>query len=280
VFRGFARNAGIAGPFARFEQRPKKERGMADYKDDSVREEAAGFGERIKGGIKEGAGAISGDESLRREGQYERAEGNMRQENNNVLDESDGVRGATAGGSTYNTSGRGRLVTGLYRTREEAERAYGDLTTRHGYKPDDVSVLMSDETRRKHWGDDVTPGKELQGEGNKAMEGMGIGSAVGGTLGAIIGAIAAIGTSIVFPGLGLVIAGPLAAAFAGAGAGGATGGLLGALVGAGIPEDRAKEYEQGLNEGGIVIGTNARDEAHAAQLEQDYANYGGTNVRR
>ena len=54
-----------------------------------------------------------------------------------------------------------------------------------------------------------------------------------------------LGTSLVIPGLGLIIAGPLAAGLAGAGAGGITGGLIGALVGSGIPEDRAKIYEDG-----------------------------------
>ena len=79
-------------------------------------------------------------------------------------------------------------------------------------------------------------------------------------------------------------AGPIAAALAGAGAGAgagaATGGLIGAQVGEGIPEDRAREYERGLNDGGIVIGTRARDAAHAAELEQDFGSYGGSNVRR
>jgi uncharacterized protein YjbJ (UPF0337 family) len=244
---------------------------MADYKDDSVSNEAKGIGERIKGNVKNAYGEVTGNERIEREGEIEAARGNVRQERNDILGESDGVSGAT--------TNRGRLVTGLYNTREDAERAYGDLTTRHGYKPDDVSVVMADDTRKRYFGDDVEPGKELQ-EGSKALEGMGVGSAIGGTLGAIVGALAAIGTSVVFPGIGLIVAGPLAAALAGAGAGGATGGLLGALVGAGIPEERAVEYERGLNEGGILMGTYARDDEHAAQLERDYATYGATNVRR
>ena len=106
--------------------------------------------------------------------------------------------------------------------------------------------MMSDDTRKKYFGD-VTPGTELSG-GTKAAEGFGKGSAIGGGIGAALGAIFAIGTSIVVPGLGLVVAGPIAAALAGAGAGGATGGLVGALIGAGIPEDRAKLYESGIRE--------------------------------
>ena len=96
----------------------------------------------------------------------------------------------------------------------------------------------------------------------------------------VVAALFAVGTSLVIPGLGLVVAGPIAAALAGAGAGGATGGIIGALIGAGIPEDRARDYERGINDGGILIGTRSRDAAHAAQLEQDFNEYGGTQVRR
>lgn len=170
------------------------------------------------------------------------------------------------------------MVTGLYRSPEEAQRAYEDLTSRHGYTKDDISVMMSDETRTRHFAG-AQPGAELAG-GSKALEGAGVGSAIGGTVGAVLAGIAAIGTSILLPGIGLIVAGPLAAALAGAGAGGLTGGLLGALVGSGIPEDRAREYETGLKEGGILIGTSARDDAHAAQLEKDFQTYGGTGVRR
>jgi uncharacterized protein YjbJ (UPF0337 family) len=236
--------------------------------DDTVGEEISAFGQRAKGAVKDAAGAVTGNRSLEREGERENAAGRARQATNNVMDETDGVRGATAGG----------YVTGLYSTPDAASRAYQDLTTRHGYKPEDVNVLMTDETRKRHFGD-VKPGTELEG-GTKAAEGMGVGGAIGGGVGAAIAALFAVGTSIAIPGLGLVVAGPIAAALAGAGAGAATGGLIGALVGAGIPEERAREYERGLNDGGIVIGTRARDAAHAAELEKDFGSYGGSNVRR
>lgn len=84
--------------------------------------------------------------------------------------------------------------------------------------------------------------------GNKAAEGAGI----GGTVGAIAAAVAAIGTTLLLPGLGLVIAGPLAAAVAGAGAGAAAGGLVGALVGCNMPDTRIKEYEKDLKCGPVA----------------------------
>src|SRR3954447_6852454 len=147
--------------------------------------------------------------------------------------------------TTGATTGRSPLVTGMFRDRENAERAYDSMISR-GYSRDDVNVLMSDETRNKYYPADRKADTDL---GSKALEGAGVGSAIGGTAGAIIGAIAAIGTTGVLPRLGLLIAGPLAAGLAGAGAGGLTGGLVGALVGSGIPEGRAREYDRGIREG-------------------------------
>ena len=155
-----------------------------------------------------------------------------------------------------------RLVTGLFRDRESAERAYQVLEDR-GFLHDEISVMMLDETRRKHYGF-----KPIETEhGNKALKGAGVGGAIGGTVGAALAAVAAAGASIALPGIGLVIAGPIAAALAGAGAGGATGGLIGAMVGAGVPEDRVKMYEMGIREGGILLGVHARTEAEAEHIE-------------
>ena len=112
----------------------------------------------------------------------------------------------------------------------------------------------------------------------RRRRGLAAGSAIGG-IGAALAAIFAVGTAVAIPGLGLVVAGPIAAALAGAGAGGATGGLIGALIGAGMPEGRAAEYERGIKAGGIVLGTRAKDEEHAAKLERDLGNYGGLSIR-
>jgi len=125
---------------------------------------------------------------------------------------------------------------------------------------------MSDETRKKHFSGDV---KETE-IGTKAAEGAGKGSAIGSTVGAIAGVIAAIGTSLVIPGLGIVIAGPIAAGLAGAGAGGITGGVIGALVGSGIPEERAKLYESGIKNGNIVMGVKPRNSEDAKYFEENW----------
>ncbi len=165
-----------------------------------------------------------------------------------------------------NTSEKNRHLTGMFRDRESAEKAYNSLTER-GYTKDDVNLVMSDETRKKYFDKDDDVNTEL---GDKAMEKAGVGSAIGGTRGASVGAIAAIGTTLALPGLGLVIAGPVAAALAGAGAGGLTGGLVGALVGSGIPEDRAHEYEKGIKDGGIFMGVKPKNEEDARYLNESW----------
>jgi hypothetical protein len=214
---------------------------------------------------------MTGNEELEREGERENAEGRRRQAENDVMDDADDVRGRSVGD-------RSGYVTGLYDSPEAADRAYQRLRETHGYDPADIDVLMTDETRTRHFGD-VKPGTEFT-TGTKAAEGLGKGSAIGGGIGAALAAIFAVGTSVVIPGLGLVVAGPIAAALAGAGAGGATGGIIGALIGAGIPEERATAYERGLKQGGIVIGTRARDAKHAADLEREFGSYGGRDIYR
>ena len=168
------------------------------------------------------------------------------------------------------------MVTGLFRDRESAERAYQSLSDR-GYSRDEINLLMSDETRNKYFSDKSSSQTEL---GTKAAEGAGVGGAIGGTIGAIAAAIAAVGTSIAIPGLGLVVSGPIVAALAGAGAGGAAGTLVGALVGWNIPEERVKHYEAGIKEGGIVMGVNPRTQEDADYFEREWKNYRGEHVYR
>ena len=107
---------------------------------------------------------------------------------------------------------------------------------------------------------------------------MGIGGAIGTAVGATLAAVAAIGTSIMVPGLGLIVAGPLAAALAGAGAGAVTGGLIGALVGMGIPESNAQAYEEALRQGGVVIGVVPHNDEDSKRIKEDFQNLHGENV--
>jgi hypothetical protein len=156
----------------------------------------------------------------------------------------------------------GGMVTGMFRDRDSAERAYQAMSGR-GYTRDDINVMMSEEARKRHFADEARK-SEL---GSKAAEGAGVGVA------AAVGAIA-------LPGIGLIALGPVAAGLAGAGAGGVTGGLVGALVGSGIPEDRAKLYESGLKQGNILMGVRPRNPEDADYFEREWKSYRGENIYR
>ncbi|MDO5654710.1 MAG: hypothetical protein Q4G27_01060 [Flavobacteriaceae bacterium] len=152
-------------------------------------------------------------------------------------------------------------VSRVFRDRASADRAFDELESR-GYTKDEINVMLSDRTRDEHFGNESID-SEL---GDKVAENAGKGSLIGGGIGATIGAIAAIGSNVIFPGLGLVVAGPLAAGLAGAGAGAATGGLIGALTGAGVPEDEATRYKDEIQDGGIYMGFKPRNEEEGREL--------------
>jgi hypothetical protein len=172
----------------------------------------------------------------------------------------------TAGSATRSS----HIVTGLFKDLESVERAYQGLLD-HGYDKDDISVLMSDETHTRYRRLDSPADAASE---DKMIEGAGVGAAIGGTSGALLAAIAAIGTSVVLPGVGLIVAGPIVAALAGAGAGSVTGGLVGALIGSGVPEANAQVFERGLKEGGIVLLVKTRSQADAKTIKKEWREYG------
>lgn len=157
----------------------------------------------------------------------------------------------------------------------ETAHAYYDHLIERGYDKDEITVLMSKETKDKYYDG------EHKSTGGEALKGAGAGSAIGGTVGAIAGAIAAIGTSIVLPGIGLVVAGPLAAAFAGAGIGGAGGALIGALTKAGLSDEKSAEYVDYLEKGKIIISVEPRNEEDRTHLagHQDVIYYDESATR-
>ena len=156
------------------------------------------------------------------------------------------------------------LATRMFKDRTSAEREYAALAAR-GYSSKDVNVLMTEEGRKRHFGEGA-PATEL---GNKALEGAGVGGGIGAVTGGALAAIAAAAT-VAIPGLGLIVAGPIVAALAGAGAGAVAGGAIGALVGAGIPEERVKEYESELKKGGILLGVKPRTPEDRAYFDREW----------
>ena len=167
---------------------------------------------------------------------------------------------------------RRTIMTGLFRDRDSAERAYGTLTSR-GYGSDDVSLLMSDDTRRRLFNGDEDRRTEL---GTKVAQGAGAGAVAGGGLGALLAGLAASGIAV--PGLPIIAMGTLAAALTGAGTGGAIGAIIGGLIGYGIPEDRARLYDRGVREGGIVMGVTPRSPQDAEYFEREWTSCGAEQI--
>src|SRR4051794_14216180 len=123
------------------------------------------------------------------------------------------------------------VVVQNYATEAEAEAAVHTLRDA-GFTSDEISVVSRDPERARTVAEDT---------GVEVAKGAGIGAATGGVLGAIAGLLVG-ATMIAVPGVGIVLAGPLAVALAGAVTGGITGGLAGALAGLGVAKDEAHHY--------------------------------------
>lgn len=161
----------------------------------------------------------------------------------------------------------------LFPDNASADAAYKAALDR-GYTKDEINVIMTDKTKQKYFSSTAIK-TEM---GDKSMEGLAIGGALGGTVVGVLGAIVALSTTIVIPGLGLVIAGPLAAGLVGAGTGSIAGGLLGALIGAGIPEEHATIYENGIRRGDILISFKSHSDEADAELLKNWKTFKGKDI--
>jgi len=163
-----------------------------------------------------------------------------------------------------------RRAVGTFATRQEAEHALSELRD-SGFPMERVSVVAKDSTR-----DTTIAGTEVQQVGNKqervgnkADEGATAGAATGGTVGGLTGLLVGLGM-LAIPGIGpIMLAGAgataLATTLAGAGLGAVAGGLLGGLAGLGIPEERAKVYNDRVSRGEyLVMVEGTEDELHRA----------------
>jgi hypothetical protein len=176
--------------------------------------------------------------------------------------------------TNYSTSAavEPHALTALFKNREDADSAY-EWLLKNGYNSEDIHLLMSEETRQKyHYAEATEPGTTEE----DAILGLEAGAIVGGGLGAALGIVAAIGAAAIIPGMGLAVAGPLAASLAGAG--GLVGGALGALYGSSIPEEEAHKLEQKIREGSILISAHPRNDEDAELIEREWRERGGEMI--
>jgi hypothetical protein len=168
-------------------------------------------------------------------------------------------------------------ITATFHDRAATERAIDDLTAAN-IPRDDISIVMSNETRSKYFG-----GAEHVHGANIAKGAAG-GGVIGGSLGAIAGGFLITGAITVATGgvaAPFLIAGPIAGALAGGGAGAAVGSIVGALVGAGIAEPQAKAIESEVKRGGVIVAVRtdeSRDAIARAILIRDGADPGRSGL--
>jgi uncharacterized membrane protein len=145
-----------------------------------------------------------------------------------------------------------KTIVGLFDTYSDASNVVQSLID-NGFSRNDISVVAQNEN--------VDRGHEVGSSSTAEAAGAG---AVGGTVvGGLVGLLVGVG-ALTIPGIGPVLAaGPLAAAIGstalGAGIGAAAGGLVGALIGAGVPEDDANFYAEGVRRGGTLVTVTADD---------------------
>lgn len=142
-------------------------------------------------------------------------------------------------------------VVGLFENMRDAEAVVRDLRDA-GINDADISFASRNPDAATMEANSYTADGH-----SEAAEGAGFGATGGTIVGGLTGLLVGLG-AIAIPGVGPVVAaGSLAAALGstalGAGIGAATGGLLGALVGAGIPEEDAHIYSEGIRRGGALV---------------------------
>ena len=165
-----------------------------------------------------------------------------------------------------------RRAIGVFSNRTDIEKALHELKN-SGFSMDRVSVIAKDRDRR----DDIAGTPVQERVGDKSDEGAATGAVTGGVLGGLTGLLVGLG-SLAIPGIGpIMLAGAtattLATTLAGAGIGAAAGSLIGALIGLGIPEERARVYNERVERGQYLVIVDGTD-AEIATVEAVFNRHG------
>jgi hypothetical protein len=174
-------------------------------------------------------------------------------------------------GNSYNNIvvlGDDGVIMALFNSPRTVESIYEELLE-SGYKKEDIDLVMSPDTQSKYLSN--VKSSDNTNFGNKSVEALGIGAAIGGSVGALAAALVAAGTTLTIPPLGIIVSGGLAASLAGAGAGAAAGGIIGTLVGLGIPDEQAKILSEGVKKGGIVMAVKTRSDEERQELNNKWS---------
>jgi hypothetical protein len=146
-----------------------------------------------------------------------------------------------------------RTVSRLFDDYAQAKQAVTELEA-SGVPSGDISIVASNADNRYD--------RDNDGVDDRA-EGAGTGAGLGATAGGVAGLLTGLGI-LAMPGVGPVVAaGWLATTALGALAGGTVGGVIGALTQAGIDEDDAHVYAEGVRRGGTLVTVRAEESVAA-----------------
>ncbi len=160
-----------------------------------------------------------------------------------------------------------KKLIGIFKSEELALNTIESLK-KAGFAPEEISVITKDEVKydalKNRVDDEIIE--------NPDGSNLAAGAATGGSIGGFGGLLLGLG-ALAIPGAGPIIAaGPIVGAITGALAGGAVGGVAGALIDAGVSEVEAKEYEDHLNAGDILILVDEDDNRREAVYDSYYRN--------
>jgi uncharacterized protein (TIGR02271 family) len=152
-----------------------------------------------------------------------------------------------------------KTVVALFDSMSDAQNAVRDLVNT-GISRERITLVANNREGRSDL-EDVRSTTMERGVNESYEDDVdaGGGAAAGAVVGGIGGAVLAL-SAFAIPGIGPVIAaGPLIAGLVGAGVGAAVGGLVGALIEAGIPEEHAGYYAEGVRRGSTLLAVEADD---------------------
>ena len=169
-------------------------------------------------------------------------------------------------------------MLGIFSNREMAENAIAQLE-KENYDVKNMSIIMKESEESK---------RLAQNTGANIGTGVATGAVTGAVLGGIAGILIGIG-AIAIPGIGaILVGGPIttalgitgvaAATTSGVVAGALTGGVVGGLVSLGVPEERARTYEEQIKHGGILLAVPAF-EGHAQEVKSIFEKNGASDIQ-
>lgn len=155
--------------------------------------------------------------------------------------------------------GQHKRAVGVFPNRHDAEYALNELRD-SGFPMHKVSVIVRDADQH----DDIAGADVRERVSNKADEGAVTGAVAGGALGGLTGLLVGLGL-LAIPGIGpVMLAGATATTIATTLSGGAlgaiSGGIIGALIGLGIPEERARVYNERVAQGEYLVIVDGTDD--------------------